>query len=29
MLVGAIVNMVFGFLWYGPLFSGLFLRLIA
>ena len=28
-LVAAIVNMVVGFLWYGPLFSGLFLRLIG
>ena len=25
----AVVNMVVGFLWYGPLFSGLFLRLIG
>ena len=28
-LVAAIVNMVVGFLWYGPLFSDLFLRLIG
>ena len=28
-LVAAIVNMAVGFLWYGPLFSGLFLRLIG
>ena len=28
-LVAASVNMVVGFLWYGPLFSGLFLRLIG
>ena len=28
-LVAAVVNMVVGFLWYGPLFSGLFLRLIG
>ena len=27
--VAAIVNMVVGFLWYGPLFSGLFLRRIG
>ena len=28
-LVTAVINMVFGFLWYGPLFSRLFLRLIG
>ena len=28
-LVTAIINMVIGFLWYGPLFSRLFLRLIG
>ena len=28
-LVAAVINMVVGFLWYGPLFSGLFLRLIG
>ena len=28
-LVAAILNMVVGFLWYGPLFSGVFLRLIG
>ena len=28
-LVAAVVNMVVGFLWYGPLFSGTFLRLIG
>ena len=27
--MAAIVNMVVGFRWYGPLFSGLFLRLIG
>lgn len=28
-LVAAVVNMIVGFLWYGPLFSGTFLRLIG
>ena len=28
-LVTAVINMVVGFLWYGPLFSRLFLRLIG
>ena len=28
-LVAAVVNMVVGFLWYGPLFSRLFLRLVG
>ena len=28
-LVATIINMVIGFLWYGPLFSDLFLRLIG
>ena len=28
-LVAAVINMVIGFLWYGPLFSNLFLRLIG
>ena len=28
-LVAAVVNMVIGFLWYGPLFSATFLRLIG
>lgn len=28
-LVAAILNMVAGFLWYGPFFSGVFLRLIG